>query len=224
MSDDILEKVRDSLADLDLENTLRYVEEALNQGVDVVDIIMKGLTEGMKIVGERFEREEYFIAEVVVAAEIFKEVMNMLKPRLSQSNKGLKPIGRVIIGTVYGDIHDIGKNLVAAVLEANNFEVIDLGVDVPPEKFVKAVEEYQPDILGISALLTTTMMNIKNVVEALEREGLRNKVKIIVGGAPVTEEFARSIGADAYAEDAFKTVEVCKRLIEEKRRGSQRKT
>jgi len=119
---------------------LRYIEEALNQGVDVVDIVEKGLSEGMKIVGERCEKGEYFVADMIVAAEIFKEVMNIFKPRILQSRKDLKPIGRVVIGTVYGNIHDIGKNLVAAILEANCFEVIDLGADVPPEKFVEAIK------------------------------------------------------------------------------------
>lgn len=215
MSQSIVEKIRDSLANLDLDSTLNYVEEALQQGVDVITIIEKGLSEGMKIVGERYEKGEYFVADMIVAAEIFKEVMNILKPRIGESRRDVKPLGRVVIGTVYGDIHDIGKNLVAAILEANGFEVIDLGVDVPIEKFVEAVKKYKPDILGMSALLTTTMIHMKNVIEALKKEGLRDKVKIIVGGAPLTEEFAKTIGADAYAENAFKAAEICKKLVEE---------
>uniref|UniRef100_A0A7C2V9V5 Cobalamin-binding protein n=1 Tax=Ignisphaera aggregans TaxID=334771 RepID=A0A7C2V9V5_9CREN len=212
--DEILAKIRDSLANLDLDGTIKYVEEALNKGIDVVTVIEKGLSEGMKIVGERYERGEYFVADMIMAAEIFNEVMGILKPRILESKGEIKHVGRVVIGTVYGDIHDIGKNLVIAILEANGFEVIDLGVDVPVEKFVEAVRQYKPEILGMSALLTSTMVHMKDVIDALKREGLRDKIKVIVGGAPLTEEFAKSIGADAYAENAFKAAEVCKRLVE----------
>jgi corrinoid protein of di/trimethylamine methyltransferase len=209
----ILEEIRDSLANLDLEKTIELVNKALSQGVDVMDVLERGLAEGMRLVGERYERGEYFVADMIVAAEIFNEAMRIVKPMILESKKRFKPLGRVVIGTVYGDIHDIGKNLVATVLEANGFEVIDLGVDVAVEKFVEAVKKYQPDILGMSALLTTTMPHMREVIEALKKEGLREKVKVIVGGAPVTEQFAREIGADGYAESAFKAVEVCKRLI-----------
>jgi methylmalonyl-CoA mutase cobalamin-binding domain/chain len=131
----------------------------------------------------------------------------------------LRPFGRVVIGTVEGDVHDIGKNLVITMLRANGFEVIDLGVDVPPKRFVEAVKQYKPDIVGMSALLTSTMVNMKRVIEALEEEGLRSSVKVIVGGAPITEKFAREIGADAYGENAVTAIEICKKLVEELHRG-----
>ncbi|MEM0489920.1 MAG: corrinoid protein [Ignisphaera sp.] len=216
IAENILNKIKNSLAELDLEGTLKWIEEALINGVNIMDIIEKGLSEGMKIVGDKYEKGEYFVADMIVASEIFNEAMNMLKPIISESKKEIKTLGRVVIGTVYGDIHDIGKNLVKAVLEANGFEVIDLGVDVPIEKFVEAVKVYKPNILGMSALLTSSMVHMKDIIEALEREGLRDSVKIIVGGAPVTEEFAKSIGADAYAENAFKAAEICKKLVTSK--------
>ncbi|MEM0371006.1 MAG: corrinoid protein [Ignisphaera sp.] len=216
IAENILNKIKNSLAELDLEGTLKWIEEALNNGVNIMDIIEKGLSEGMKIVGDKYEKGEYFVADMIVASEIFNEAMNMLKPIISESKKEIKTLGRVVIGTVYGDIHDIGKNLVKAVLEANGFEVIDLGVDVPIEKFVEAVKVYKPNILGMSALLTSSMVHMKDIIEALKREGLRDSVKIIVGGAPVTEEFAKSIGADAYAENAFKAAEICKKLVTSK--------
>lgn len=213
----ILDRIKNALIDLNHEDTLKLVKEALDMGIDIESIV-NVLADGMKVVGERFENGEYFIADVIVASEIFKEAMSILRPKIMELRKEVKPIGRVVIGTVYGDIHDIGKNLVATFLEANGFEVIDLGVDVPPEKFVEAIKQYNPDIVGMSALLTSTMMNMKSVIDKIREEGLRDKVKIIVGGAPVTERFAKEIGADAYGENAFKAVEICKRLVEEVRK------
>jgi len=210
----LLDRIRDSLANLDLDSTLGYVGEALNNNIDVKSIV-DALADGMRIVGERYEKGEYFVADLIVAAEIFKEAMAILKPRILEQRYA-RPLGRIVIGTVYGDIHSIGKDLVATFLEANGFEVIDLGVDVPPQKFVEAIKQYSPDIVGMSALLTSTMMHMKSVIDALKREGLREKVKIIVGGAPITEKFAREIGADAYGENAYKAVEICRKLVEEK--------
>ncbi|MEM2628120.1 MAG: cobalamin-dependent protein, partial [Ignisphaera sp.] len=155
---DTLNKIRDSLANLELDSTLNLVDEALKSNVSVKDII-DSLAEGMKIVGERYENGDYFVADLIVAGEIFKEVMNILRPRIIAERKS-QPIGRVVIGTVYGDVHDVGKNLVAIFLEAAGFEVIDLGVDVPPQKFIEAVKQYKPDIVGMSALLTTTMVHM----------------------------------------------------------------
>lgn len=215
---EILNRIKGSLANLDMDSTLNYVREALNKGVEVKDII-NTLAEAMRIVGERYERGEYFVADLIVSAEIFNNVMEILKPKIMEMRREVKPIGRVVIGTIYGDIHDIGKNLVKTFLEANGFEVIDLGADVPPEKFVEAVKQYNPDIVGISALLTSTMVHMRDVIEALKKEGLREKVKVIVGGAPVTEKFAKEIGADAYGENAFVAVEICKKLVEELRKG-----
>jgi 5-methyltetrahydrofolate--homocysteine methyltransferase len=218
MSQEVLVKIKESLVNLDMDRTVDFVKKAIEYGVKPIDII-NVLADGMKIVGDLYERGVYFVADLIVASEIFKEVMNILEPLIMREREVLKPIGRVVIGTVEGDIHDIGKNLVVTMLRANGFEVIDLGVDVSPQKFVEAVKQYKPDIVGMSALLTSTMVNMKKVIEALEKEGLRDKVKIIVGGAPLTERFAKEIGADAYGENAVIAVEICRKLVEELRRS-----
>jgi len=212
----MLNELRDALINLDMDKTLELVKKAIDQGFKPIEII-NSMAEGMRVIGERFEKGEYFISDLIVSSEIFKEAMNILEPLIMKEKEVVKPIGRVIIGTVEGDIHDIGKNLVATMLKVNGFELIDLGVDVPPQKFVEAVKQYNPDIVGMSALLTSTMMNMRKVIEALEKEGLRDKVKIIVGGAPITEEFAKRIGADAYGENAVVSVDICKKLMEELR-------
>ncbi|ABL78610.1 cobalamin B12-binding domain-containing protein [Thermofilum pendens] len=206
------------LADLDAGTVERLVSEALEAGCDVVEVVEEGLRKGMVEVGVRFERGEYFLPELVEAGDIFNSVMEKyVLPRLKGSRAGVR--GRVVIGTVRGDIHDIGKNLVATMLRVNGFEVVDLGVDVPPERFVEAVEKYGAEVVGMSALLTTTMLEMRNVIDALKAAGLRDKVKVIVGGAPVTEEIAREIGADAYGRDAVDAVEKCAKLVEELRRA-----
>jgi 5-methyltetrahydrofolate--homocysteine methyltransferase len=210
----VLSEIRNSLINLDIDKTLELVKKAIDQGFKPLDII-NTMAEGMKVIGDMFERGEYFISDLIVASEIFKEVMKVLEPLIMKEKEVMKPVGRVVIGTIEGDIHDIGKNLVATMLRVNGFEVIDLGVDVSPQKFVEAVKQYNPDIVGMSALLTSTMMNMRKVIETLEKEGLRDKVKVIVGGAPITEEFAKRIGADAYGENAIIAVDVCRRLVEE---------
>jgi len=207
----ILEFIRNSLANLDASLTLKYVSDSLKHDISIMDII-NSLADGMKLIGKKYEENEYFIADLIAAVEIFNESMNILKPKILERRE-TKPFGKVVIGTVEGDIHDVGKNLVKILLEANGFEVVDLGVDVSSEKFVDAVKQHKPDIVGISTLLTSTMINMRNIVEALEGEGLRNDVKIVIGGAPVTQQFAESIGADAYGENAFKAVEICKNLV-----------
>jgi len=212
MSKEILNSIKESLINLDLDRTIDFVKKAIEYGVKPLDII-NSMADGMKVVGDMYERGDYFVADLIVASEIFKEVMNILEPLIMREK--LKPIGRVVIGTVEGDIHDIGKNLVVTMLRANGFEVIDLGVDVSPQKFVEAVKQYKPDIVGMSALLTSTMVNMKKVIEALVKEGLRDKVKVIVGGAPLTEKFAKEIGADAYGENAVIAVDICRKLVEE---------
>jgi len=209
----VLSEIKNSLINLDIDKTLELVKKAIDQGFKPLDII-NTMAEGMKVIGDMFERGEYFISDLIVASEIFKEVMKILEPLIMKEKEVMKPIGRVVIGTIEGDIHDIGKNLVATMLRVNGFEVIDLGVDVSPQKFVEAVKQYNPDIVGMSALLTSTMMNMRKVIETLEKEGLRDKVKVIVGGAPITEEFAKRIGADAYGENAIVAVDICKRLVE----------
>lgn len=214
---ELLEQIKKLLADIEIDKVKDVVKEALKAGISPLKIIERGLAEGMRIVGDRFERGEYFLAELVAAGETFKEILEELKPQLIAAGETTRKLGKVVIGTVRGDLHDIGKNIVAIMLESAGFEVYDLGVDVPPEEFVKKVKEINADIVAMSALLTTTMIEMKNVIEELKKAGIRDKVKVIVGGAPVTEEFAKEIGADGYAEDAVKAVEVCKRLIEELR-------
>ena len=182
----------------DVEKTKALTQEILNKGVSPHDVIEKGLMEGMNLVGDKFENREYFLPDLLVAAEAVKRATEIIKPHL----KGEKGKGTVVIGTVSGDIHDLGKNLVASTLEASGFRVVDLGVDVPSEKFVNATKEEKANILAISALITTTMVGMKDVIEMLVKSGVRKEVKIIVGGAPLDEEFARKIGADRYARSS----------------------
>lgn len=203
-----MSKIRDAIVNLDIDNIQRYCVEAIEAGIPAYDVVMKGMSKGMEVVGEKYERNEYFLAELIMAGEVMKEGMKVLEPHLKSSE--MKKVGKVVIGTVRGDLHDIGKNIVVTLLSAAGFDVIDLGVDVPPEKFVEAVKEYKPDIVGMSALLTTTMIEMENVVRALKEAGLRNKVKIIIGGAPITKEYAEKIGADAAARDAVEGVNICK--------------
>jgi len=179
----------------DVEKTKILTQEMLNKGISPHDVIEKGLMEGMNLVGDKFERREYFLPDLLVAAEAVKRATEVLKPFL----KGEKGRGTVVIGTVRGDIHDLGKNLVASTLEVSGFRVVDLGVDVSSERFVDSAKKEKANIVAISALITTTMVGMKDVIEALEREGIRKEVKVMVGGAPLDEEFARKIGADRYA-------------------------
>lgn len=209
--EEVLSKIRDAIINLDIDNIGRLCEEAVKAGVPAYEIVMNAMAKGMEVVGEKYERNEYFLAELIMAGETMKEGMKVLEPYLKTGE--LKKIGKVVIGTVRGDLHDIGKNIVVTLLNAAGFEVIDLGVDVPPEKFVEAVKENSPDIVGMSALLTTTMIEMEEVIKALKEAGLRNKVKIIIGGAPITEEFARKIGADAAARDAVEGVNICKSWV-----------
>jgi len=211
--EELLREISAALVNLDEGLVEELVARALEAGCQPVDVVEQGMRPGMEEVGRRFEGGEYFLSELIIAADIFQGVLNRrVLPLLPRESKTL---GRVVIGTVRGDIHDIGKNLVAAMLRVSGFEVIDLGVDVPPERFVEAVREYRPDIVGMSALLTTTMLEMRNVIDALRAAGLRDKVKIIVGGAPVTEEYAREIGADAYARNAVEAVRKCSMLMGE---------
>jgi len=186
------------------------VKAALAEGVKPSTLLFDCLIPAMSEVGERFERNEFFVPEMLIAARAMQAGMSQLKPLLVDS--GVKPIGKVAIGTVKGDLHDIGKNLVKMMVEGAGFEVVDLGTDVPPEKFVAAVREHQPKLVGLSALLTTTMVNMKTIIEALQEAGLRGSVKVMVGGAPVTDSFARQVGADAYAPDAASAVDIARSL------------
>ncbi len=185
----------------------------LDERVPTADILRAGLLPGMQEVGRRFEEGEFFIPEMLLAARAFNAGLDLIKPHLEDSD--IEPVARVILGTVKGDIHDIGKNLVAIMLRGGGFEVIDAGVDVPPEKFVELVRETGAELLGLSALLTTTMPSMQATLEALEASNLRDRVKVLVGGAPVTEAYAQQIGADGYARDASVAVRVAANLVGE---------
>lgn len=187
------------------------VQNAIDEGVEPADILNKSLIVGMGEIGELFKNNEVYVPEVLIAARAMKAGMAIIKPLLAE--KDVKPIGKVVIGTVKGDLHDIGKNLVGMMLEGAGFEVIDLGIDVSPEKFIDAVKDSAAKGVAMSALLTTTMPGMKDTVEAFRSEGLRDQVKIMVGGAPVTQNYAAEIGADGYAPDAASAAELAKELI-----------
>ena len=209
----LLNKIVKSIIDLNDKEVKELVEEAIKNGISPIKIIEDGLSKGLREVGLLYEKGEYFIPHLMIAAEIFKENIERLKPLLSIEEKKDKKLGKILIGTVKGDLHDLGKNLVAIMLSINGFEVIDLGKDVPTELFIEKIKEYNPDVVGLSALMSTTMYEQKNIIKALENSGLRNKVKVIVGGAPVTKEWAEEIGADGYAENAIEAVKIIKNLL-----------
>ena len=195
----------------DVAATQAGVQAALDAGLEPGIILADGMIAAMKEVGRLFEEGEYFVPEMLIAARAMQAGMHLLKPRLLSSD--VKSAGKVAIGTIKGDLHDIGKNLVALMLEGAGFEIIDLGVDVAPEKFVEAISTGGADIVAFSALLTTTMSNMKNTIDAIQQAGLRNKVKIIIGGAPVTQAYADQIGADGFAPDASRAVSLAQSLV-----------
>ncbi len=198
--DKIIERVYTAILEGDQTVVAVNVQAALDAALAPEDILNDGLVAAMGEVGRRFEAGEYFVPEMLVAARAMQNGLKLLKPRLIQS--GVMAAGKVIIGTVAGDLHDVGKNLVGMMLEGAGFEVIDLGTDVKPEAFVAAAREFRPDFIGMSALLTTTMPNMNYTIQALEAAGLRKQVKVMIGGAPVTEQYAKKIGADGFAADA----------------------
>ncbi len=200
-----------AVIDGDAPRAAAITGEALDAGADPEVLLSDGLIHAMDIVGQRFSTGEIYVPEMLIAARAMKKCLEILKPVLAEANH--EASGSVVIGTVKGDIHDVGKNIVCIMLEGAGFEVHDLGVDITPELFVKAVEDESPDIVGISALLTTTMPVMREVVQALESAGVRDRVKVLVGGAPVTDEFSTEIGADAYAPDAAAASEVARRLV-----------
>ncbi|MEM3564305.1 MAG: corrinoid protein [Candidatus Jordarchaeaceae archaeon] len=211
---EILERLKESVVNLDIEGVKKACQDALAQGIPPIRAITEGMAKGMDIVGQKYEAKEYFLAELVMSGEVMKEGMKILSPHLKDSD--VKKLAKAVVGTVKGDLHDIGKNIFATLLMAAGFEVVDLGVNVFPEQFVEAVRSHKPRILGISALLTVTMQELGNVIKELEKANLRSKVKVIVGGAPLTEEYAKKIGADAYAPDAVAGVNICKKWVEGK--------
>jgi len=187
------------------------VQKAIDSNRNPQDLVHDVLIPAMDEVGQKFESGEYFIPEMLLAARAMKAAMELLQPLLAKS--GIKPIAKVVLGTVQGDLHDIGKNLVASMLEGGGFEVHDLGADVSPERFVQAVHDHSPELVGLSALLTTTMPSMGHTLKAFETAGIREKVKVMVGGAPVTIEFSDSIGADGYAESASSAVALARSLL-----------
>ena len=189
------------------------VSQAIKEGAAVKKILDDGLIAGMTVVGAKFKRNEFYVPEVLIAARAMNQGMTLLEPLLMK--EGVKPKGTVLIGTVKGDLHDIGKNLVAMMLSGAGIELVDLGIDVPPETFAKAIEEHHPQIVGISALLTTTMREMERTIQFLEEAGLRDSVRIMVGGAPVTEDFAQRIGADGYGRDAVAAVNLAREWLDE---------
>ena len=207
----ILEQVASNLYSGEDEVVAALVQQALDQEIPPAEILNGGLIAGMDEVGKDFKAGELFVPEVLIAARAMHAGMNILRPLLAESD--VPSTGKYIIGTVQGDLHDIGKNLVKMMLEGAGFETIDLGTDVRPDDFVAAVQAHQPQVLGMSALLTTTMPGMKATIEGLQEAGLRDTVKIMVGGAPVTTAFAEQIGADAYAPDAATAVDVARSLV-----------
>ena len=205
------DEIANSLLDFDGIRTSDLARVAIEEGVPAVEILNRGLLPGMKNVGERFRSGDIFLPEVLLAGKAIKEAMALLKPAFQR--EGVSRRGTFAIGTVKDDIHDIGKNLVIMMLEGNGWEVWDLGVDVPTEQFCSVVREKAPDMLGLSALLTTTVMRLQEVIHALEANGLRKKVKIMVGGAVVTQAYADKIGADGYAPNAVEAVELAGLLL-----------
>jgi len=208
---DILQQIASNLYDGEDEAVAELVKKALDQGMAPGGILQGGLIAGMDEVGRDFKAGELFVPEVLVAARAMHAGMNVLRPLLAESDTA--SAGKFVIGTVKGDLHDIGKNLVKMMLEGAGFETVDLGTDVDPQDFVAAAREHRPQLVGMSALLTTTMVQMKATVEALEEAGLRESVKIMIGGAPLTDAYAKQIGADAYAPDAASAVDIARQLV-----------
>ena len=189
----------------------QLVQKAVDEGENVQKILNEGLLAGMSVVGVKFKKNEFYVPEVLIAARAMKAGMQIVKPLLAAEN--IKGVGTVVIGTVRGDLHDIGKNLVGMMLEGAGFDVVDAGIDIAPDKFIQIAEEKDADIIGLSALLTTTMPAMKEVVTSLNGSGLKGKVKVMIGGAPVTQDYADEIGADGYAPDAASAADKAKELL-----------
>lgn len=206
-----LEALAESVIKGDIDAAVAQTQGALDEGVDIQQVISQSLIAAMDVVGERFSKGQIFVPQMLRAAKTMQECMKLLEPFLKEGD--VVPKGKVLIGTVRGDLHDIGKNLVAMMLEGAGFTVTDLGVDVSPEAFVQKTQEVQPDILGMSALLSTTMPAMRSTIEALQKADLRDTCKVMIGGAPVTARYAQEIGADSYAPDAGSAVSEVKKLL-----------
>ncbi len=206
-----LKQIADNLIKGKAPEVKQLVQRAIDEGEDVQKVLNEGLVAGMNVVGAKFKANEFYVPEVLIAARAMKAGMKILRPILAEKN--IKGVGTVVLGTARGDLHDIGKNLVAMMLEGAGFEIIDLGVDVSPEKFIETAKEKKADLVGISALLTTTMPSMKDVIKVMGNSGFKDKVKVFIGGAPVTQSYADEIGADGYAPDAASAVDEAKQLL-----------
>jgi corrinoid protein of di/trimethylamine methyltransferase len=213
MATDLLDQITTSLVEGDPDLTVELTRQAVEAGLEPMSIIEGGLVPGMNIVGDKFSRGEYFLPHLIISAGGMQQAMEILEPELRARQQEMKVTGKVVIGTVQGDIHEIGKSLVGTMLSASGFQVHDLGVDVPAEAFVAKIKETGANLVGLSALLTTTMAVQKEIIDALTAAGVRDQVKVLVGGAPVTRGWAEEIGADGYAEDAIEAVQLATRLI-----------
>lgn len=206
----IIQTLYDQIIQGKMDETEASVQNALGEGLSPERILSEAMTAALARVGELFEAGEYFVPEMLISANAMQKGMAVLKPHLVEV--GLEPAGKIVIGTVKGDLHDIGKNLVAMLLEGAGFEVVDLGTDIAPERFIEAIEREDADLLGLSALLTTTMENMRLTMQVIQSAGVRELVKVMIGGAPVTDAFAADIGADGYAPDASRAVALAKKL------------
>jgi 5-methyltetrahydrofolate--homocysteine methyltransferase len=210
----ITEEFIKAAINMDIKTAKELTKKAINEAIDPYEFIEIAISKALEIIGDKFENEEFFLPELFMAAEIVKKAMKILEPYIKGS-ENRKNLGKIVIGTAKSDMHDIGKNIVSFFLQAEGFEVIDLGVDVSPDKFVEAVRNEKPQILAISALITLTMPEVTNTIKALEEANLREQVKIILGGAPITQEFVENVGADAFAKNAIDGVKKCKGWIGE---------
>ena len=212
MTSEMVDKLKKIVLDFDIDNAESVAREALDSGIDPIEAA-SALTESIQVIGDKFGKGELFLPDLVCASEVLKNAFPPINAAIEAKGEKQKSLGKVVIGTVFGDIHNIGKNMVSTLLYAAGFEVIDLGINVKSEDFLKAVKDNNPEVLAMSALLTTTAMEQKNVIEGLKKEGVRGKVKVIVGGSPINQEFADSIGADGYGATAPEGVKLVKRLL-----------
>ena len=211
MGEELYQVISKAVTEGEEEEAVRKVEEALKSGLPPVEIMQRGIVAGISKAGALWKANEYFLPDVIMAADAFKAAMAILKPRLKEG-EGVRKGKKIVMGVVQGDVHDLGKSLVIAMLISAGFEVIDLGIDVPLQKFIDAAREHQPHILGLGAYMTTTMLEMKGIIAELEKQGLRRKLKVIVGGVPTSQEFADQIGADAWGKDALDAIQKALKL------------
>jgi corrinoid protein of di/trimethylamine methyltransferase len=217
---EIFEKLSMAIIEGDENKAKAFAHEVLRSKIDPLEAVEQGLSKGMIVLGDRFEKGEIFLPDLLIAGDAFNSAIDVLKPAMEALKKNIAKVGTVLIGTVNGDVHGIGKNIVGIVLEANGFEVVDIGVDKPSLKFVEEAEKVKADVIGLSSLMTTTMTAQKEVIDILKEMNLRKKYWVVIGGGPVTQEWADQIGADGYAGSAFQAVHLIKRLLGQKKIGA----